>query len=415
MASGMSESAFSAKENFIDDLENQFHKHVREFTIDVKKTMRTASRERAMEIFEVAIAFLTQVLPKPTNLGAVSWEKEDNISREGKDIQRLSKQLSDLDTKENLLEKKVKKGLMKLTKAKKLYSEEILGLRKLQAMMKDRIKTSQATAHQRPPQKLSLKTIFSAKVPQDRHDLHIADVKLLPGGLVLLADFGNLCVKLFNQLGQHLHIEVLDAAPLRLALMNPTSTCMWDVALTLSRKPHIAILRITSNSLSLKTSIKTAKPCCAIAAVDAQTLAVGYFGIDGIDLIDLSGRILQQISSYFQPTYMVATSDKCLVMALVSNEIAKKNLENETLYFQKVDHLQNIYGITDHHNESCLMVDLYSCKVHLISSDGAWIKELWDHPDDKDPEDELRTVAVLNEECLCSTRKGSVFVFDLIY
>ena len=49
-----------------------------------------------------------------SDLGAVSWEKEDNISREGKDIQRLSKQLSDLDTKENLLEKKVKKGLMKV-------------------------------------------------------------------------------------------------------------------------------------------------------------------------------------------------------------------------------------------------------------------------------------------------------------
>ena len=46
----------------------------------------------------------------------------------------------------------------------------------------------------------------------------------------------------------------------------------------------------------LQTSIQTAKPCVAIAAVDAKTLAVGYVDVFGIDLIDLSGRVLRQIS-----------------------------------------------------------------------------------------------------------------------
>ena len=48
--------------------------------------------------------------------------------------------------------------------------------------------------------------------------------------------------------------------------------------------------------LILQTSIKTTKQYLAIAAVTTQTLAVGYRAGPGIDLIDLSGRILRQLS-----------------------------------------------------------------------------------------------------------------------
>ena len=48
--------------------------------------------------------------------------------------------------------------------------------------------------------------------------------------------------------------------------------------------------------LILQTSMKTSKKYWAIAAVTTQTLAIGYWPDAGIDLIDLSGRILRQLS-----------------------------------------------------------------------------------------------------------------------
>ncbi|KAK3759415.1 hypothetical protein RRG08_047303 [Elysia crispata] len=402
MALGMSESAFSAKEKFLDELEEQFLKNVKDFTSDVKKTMRNASRECAMEIFEMAIAFLTQVFPNPTNLGASLCDSDD--------IQSLSKRISDVETKETLMEKKFNKGLEKLTKSKKFYSKQISGLRKLQTVIvKERIKATQTaaattttasglasaaatTAQQRSVQKLSPKTFFSAKFPQDTKDPRIIDAKLLPGGLVLLADIWNSCVKLFNRHGQLLHREVLDAEPLRLTVMDSTPTCMWDVALTLSKTSQIAILRVISNSLSLKTSIQTAKPCVAIAAVDAKTLAVGYFAEFGIDLIDLSGTVLRQISSNFHPKYMATTSDKCLVMALASKEIGKQNLaDGDTLYIIKAEHLKNPRGITDFQDGSCLVVDQISRKVH-------WEREKIERAHKNSMKSLLRTIMTRNSD-----------------
>ncbi|KAK3724965.1 hypothetical protein RRG08_005396 [Elysia crispata] len=349
MALGMSESAFSAKEKFLDELEEQFLKNVKDFTSDVKKTMRNASRQCAMEIFEMAIVFLTQVFPNPTSIGASLCDSDD--------IQSVSKRLSDVETKETLIEKKLNKGL-----------EKISGLRKLQTViLKERIKASQTaaatttatssglasaaatTAQQRPVQKLSAKAIFSVKVPEDTKGPCIVDIKLLPGGLVLLADFGNKCLKLYNQSGSYVKSQILDRAPLRLAVMDDRSLLQQNVALTLQEKSLIVIHTISSVSMSLKIPIRTAKPCCAIAAVDAKTLAVGYFDVKGIDLIDLSGRVLRQISSHFRPNYMMTTSDECLVISFGSNEIATINLANgDTSFVQKVEHLQNLWGITHH-------------------------------------------------------------------
>ena len=47
---------------------------------------------------------------------------------------------------------------------------------------------------------------------------------------------------------------------------------------------------------TLQRDILTSKDYGAIAAVDRNTLAVGYDGSPGIDLIDLSGQVLRNIS-----------------------------------------------------------------------------------------------------------------------
>ncbi|GFR92080.1 hypothetical protein ElyMa_002609100, partial [Elysia marginata] len=96
--------------------------------------------------------------------------------------------------------------------------------------------------------------------------------------------------------GHFIDSQKLDSQPFCIAVLNPTSTCDWDVAVTLPGKRQIALIKGTQQRISFETSITTSKPCWATAAVDQGTLAVGYWRVDGIDLIDLSGHILRQLS-----------------------------------------------------------------------------------------------------------------------
>ncbi|GFR97840.1 hypothetical protein ElyMa_004486800 [Elysia marginata] len=100
-----------------------------------------------------------------------------------------------------------------LSETTELNSQKILGLRKL---WKLKPRTSQvttattssasslasasatATSPGGPIQSLRLRSSFSVKADSDVHAPYICDLKLLPGGLVLVADWNNKCVKLFN-------------------------------------------------------------------------------------------------------------------------------------------------------------------------------------------------------------------------
>ena len=62
------------------------------------------------------------------------------------------------------------------------------------------------------------------------------------------------------------------------------------------RHRQIRCTDLLNRFLILQTSVKTTKQYGAIAAVTTQTLAVGSMFCAGIDLIDLSGRILRQLS-----------------------------------------------------------------------------------------------------------------------
>ncbi|KAK3762626.1 hypothetical protein RRG08_040394, partial [Elysia crispata] len=128
------------------------------------------------------------------------------------------------------------------------------------------------------------------------------------------------------------------------------------------------------------TSIKTTKEYGAIAAVTTQTLAVGYWR--GIDLIDLSGRILRQLSSTLSPWSMLTTPDGFLMMSSYRDDsIAKMKLEDQTIVFDhKVKQIECPKGVSSSIDGSLIVSDLDKRTLHLISRDGVWIKKLWTHP-----------------------------------
>ncbi|KAK3730143.1 hypothetical protein RRG08_039919 [Elysia crispata] len=141
----------------------------------------------------------------------------------------------------------------------------------------------------------------------------------------------------------------------------------------------------------LKRSIDTAKPYQAIAAVTTQTLAVGYWFCAGIDLIDLSGRILRQLSSTLFPCSMLTTPDGFLMVpSHMGDSIAKMNLDDKTIVFHhKVEQIKNPRGIAYAMDGSLIVVDETMRTLHLIRPNGVWLKKLWTDPGGQDADDEL--------------------------
>ncbi|KAK3704667.1 hypothetical protein RRG08_000992, partial [Elysia crispata] len=113
--------------------------------------------------------------------------------------------------------------------------------------------------------------------------------------------------------------------------------------------------------------IKTSKEYDAIAAVTTRTLAAGYLSGAGIDLIDLSGNILYQMSSVLEPWSMVTTEDQCLLMALCNNSIAKlKMKDHSTIFSRKVEQVEHPSGVAYSMEGYFIVSDRNKRTIHLI-------------------------------------------------
>ncbi|GFN89311.1 hypothetical protein PoB_001581700, partial [Plakobranchus ocellatus] len=91
---------------------------------------------------------------------------------------------------------------------------------------------------------------FSAKIT-DQRTPEVLDVQLLPGGRLVLADYNNECVKLFNTQGQHLHTLECRSGPLCLAVLDSSATSQ-TLAVTMPHCPGIDILEVGVNNMQVK-------------------------------------------------------------------------------------------------------------------------------------------------------------------
>ncbi|GFO48520.1 hypothetical protein PoB_007502500, partial [Plakobranchus ocellatus] len=81
-------------------------------------------------------------------------------------------------------------------------------------------------------------------------------------------------------------------------------------------------------------TLQTSRQYSAVAAVNKQSLAVGYSQGPGIDLINLDGHVLRQICSNIQPFGMAVTEDGELVCS-TGHKIASVKVDSGTVAFHK--------------------------------------------------------------------------------
>ncbi|KAK3793232.1 hypothetical protein RRG08_049944 [Elysia crispata] len=265
----MTKAAYLAKQMCLQDLKDDYILKLENFLIDVETSMQSQNKDRANEIFETAIDFLTQPFPDVQNMRAnpstPNWGATSVLG-------------------------------------------SLLG----------------------SPRSICERTNFHAKDFDESWTPGIEDVLLVSEKLMLQSVYSNNSVKLFTEQDDHLHSLEVNGSPLRLALIDSGPGNTWKVAVTLPSDRRIALLEVTPDSVTQLTSIQTSGLCYAITAVDTATLAVGYHDHPGIDMIDMTGRVLRRLGQSLHPRYMTVTQDGCLFMSTRDNKVAKTAvLKNE--------------------------------------------------------------------------------------
>ncbi|GFO39920.1 hypothetical protein PoB_006642500 [Plakobranchus ocellatus] len=158
--------------------------------------------------------------------------------------------------------------------------------------------------------------------------------------------------------------------------------------------------------------------CSALAAVNNRTLAVGYFKKSSdIDILNLNGELLCRIFSASGPWRMITTMNSELIFtAWINGSIIKVNsFDGRVIFDVKVPQIANPSGVTMVSDDSLLVADFDTLSLHLVSSGGQWLKQVWTAPSTSAKDDKLRNVSIESGLCVCVTMCGFAYVLDAVY
>ncbi|GFN76994.1 hypothetical protein PoB_000350000 [Plakobranchus ocellatus] len=441
-----SDRSTQRKEDYLDFLYEKFCVNSKSYILAVKTALRSNANEHAAEIFERAIDVLSQDFRDPTS---IEGQTEEEAGEDGNELNSLKdriaqveKQLKEaqntswtLDLELESVRKEVqnncsfvktqfdstmKKNVRRLdSKIESLKRDlETLSTER-KASSKEAAATS-AAAISGPLKDVRQRTNVTTKATADQFIPQILDVKLLPGGRLVLADWTNQCITLFKVQGQHLHTLDCRSGPFCLAVLHSQSASnCHTMAVTLPNSRSIDFIEVADQDMKVEKSLQTFRQYGAVASVNKQTLAAGcYWPKPGINLIDQEGRVLRQICSSIHPLYMDVSEDGNLTCSTSDGAIARVEVDSGTVVFHtSVSHVRVPWGVAITANGSLLVADRSNKTLHLVSSQGAWTRQLRTAPSDTDLDDalwadELQSLSMDGSLCICVVRNGCVYMLD---
>ncbi|GFO45123.1 hypothetical protein PoB_007162800 [Plakobranchus ocellatus] len=277
----MSDRSIQRKEDCLDLMHEKLCASSKAYVSAVKAALRSHRREIAAEIFERAIDVLSPDFPDPTSIDGQIKEEEgedrnelnsmkDRIAQMEKQLQEVQNERSTLESELESVRQEAQTKCLTLelelesvrqeaqTKCLTLESEleSIKQEAQINSSMKKnvrRLDTKLESLAIETKDSIKERADFTVKVTADQSTPDIWDVQLLPGGRLLLADYDNKCVKLFDTQGQHLHTLVCRSQPCCLAVLDSSATS-HTVALTLFGSGGINLLEVGLNNMKVKVS-----------------------------------------------------------------------------------------------------------------------------------------------------------------
>ncbi|GFR91689.1 hypothetical protein ElyMa_004334500 [Elysia marginata] len=205
------------KDAMLESLEAEHIRKLLQFTQKVKDCMRT--KENGTAIFGKAVQFLTHPLPNVLDNQATSSRPTPSAELPSSTASRIPPALP------------------------------------LVPPRRTEISPAASTTRAQIPRIFREITRFSVSCPGDEREPRILDLKVLPDDLVVMADYGNACLKLFTKQGKHISSMKLDGRPRHLAVMHPAySRTGVNVAVTLPEDNTILVVQLTASGLRQEVS-----------------------------------------------------------------------------------------------------------------------------------------------------------------
>ncbi|KAK3756661.1 hypothetical protein RRG08_051524 [Elysia crispata] len=264
------------------------------------------------------------------------------------------------------------------------------------------------------PNALMERRHFSVSIEGDTATPDVTDVKLLPEGLIVIADTSNCCVKLFNTQGRYIFSLKFDHPPVSLVVFDTEAKKKWEVGVSVQGTHSISILEVTSSVIRKLYTIETKRKCACqtLAAIERNSLAVGYQNVKGIDSINMAGNITLTLSPNIKPSSLAATVDGCKIMCTSGSEVVRLSSDGRELFKSEVSPIKKPSGITIL-RDKLIIADKKNLHLAKTTDDDrvTYIHKLWSLPDDMNS-DSIESVSTDPEICVCSTKSGIVFVLD---
>ncbi|GFO06009.1 hypothetical protein PoB_003251400 [Plakobranchus ocellatus] len=220
--------------------------------------------------------------------------------------------------------------------------------------------------------------------------------------------------------GKLLHYLPCNHSPHCVTVVDTSSTpsSRHTLAVSLPFEKTIDILEVTDQRIQVNKSLKVNEEYSALAAMNNKTLAVGNLEEDSrVDILSLNGQLLCSISSASCPFRMITTTSAELIFSSWENgSIVKVNsFDGRVIFDIKVPQIANPSGITIVSDDSLLVADFKKLSLHLVSSGGRWLRQVWTAPSTSAKDDKLRGVSIESSLCVCVTRRGFAYVLDAVY
>ncbi|GFO00500.1 hypothetical protein PoB_002700500 [Plakobranchus ocellatus] len=346
---------FSRKRKTLDVLEEDYLTNVKKYISAVKAAIRDEPPTQAEEIYHSAITFLIQEIPNPKSLAITPLQSTPTTSKSTPmtspptilpitPVLSITNPSPSSSAETSPIGSPIPRPLEEVRQETTFISTlttEMVVLPGGQAAAAAAAAVTlpptapSASALSSPLEILRQRQTFPAKTIADQKETWIQDVKLLPGGRLVLADVVNSCVKLFDTQGQHLHTLECRSGPRRLAVLD-SSSIRHTVVVTVPLC-QVLVLEVAEDNMTIKRTLQTSRAYVAVAAINDKTLAVGYSEPRnrGIHLIDLGGQVLRQICSSVDPLYMDITEDGDLVCSTRDKTIARVQVDTGAVVFDK--------------------------------------------------------------------------------
>ncbi|KAK7111639.1 hypothetical protein V1264_011240 [Littorina saxatilis] len=212
------------------------------------------------------------------------------------------------------------------------------------------------------------------RMPEDKENPAIKDIQLMDNNVLLAVDNGNKCLKAIapREGGGHKYLRLdMKTRPWGL-------TCMQPNVVAVSGHQCLHIITVSSEQLSLQTTVRTRKDYWSITALSPINVAGACKFPPSVDIMDITGRRLRTIEGeqngtviFKQPNFLATMNGNILVTDRQENTLICMDQAGEVKFVYRSTNREeaaHVRGVCTDDQNRAYIVD--GSNVFMVSREG---------------------------------------------